>query len=211
MRPAIKICGMKYNIAEVAGLGPDYLGFIFYDSSPRNYVGEIPDIPDHIKKVGVFVNSSLEFINKCIRNHHLQVIQLHGDESVEFCSSLRAAHANSSTQPIEIWKVFHILDSFDFKRLQPFERYVNAFLFDTKGTTRGGTGTAFDWNVLKDYNSKIPFVLSGGIGPGDLQKLKKAFSLGISVKAIDINSRFETEPGLKDIEKLKKFIDEIQC
>ncbi|NNJ80613.1 MAG: phosphoribosylanthranilate isomerase [Flavobacteriaceae bacterium] len=201
---------MKYNVAEVASLKPDYLGFIFYENSPRNFTTEIPKIPEHIAKVGVFVNAPISFIINCAQSHQLQVVQLHGDENPEFCKTLRRTQNNISTQPLEIWKVFHILDSFDFNQLQPFERYIDAFLFDTKGTLRGGTGVTFDWEVLKDYKSRKPFVLSGGIGLEEVDRLKEIQATGVDIKAIDVNSRFETKPGMKDIEKLKYFIDELQ-
>jgi phosphoribosylanthranilate isomerase len=209
MRPQIKICGMKHNVTEVAGLHPEYLGFIFYDKSPRNFTGEIPNISGDISRVGVFVNATLNFINECISKHHLKVIQLHGDETPEFCKELRGDLLLSGNESIQLWKVFHIRDKFDFGKLTPYESHVDAFLFDTKGTSRGGNGIAFNWKVLGEYSSEKPFILSGGIGQEEVEKVKDIIRTGLPIVAVDINSRFEREPGLKDIKMLKRFIDEL--
>jgi phosphoribosylanthranilate isomerase len=202
---------MKHNVAEVAGLQPDYLGFIFFENSPRNFTGEIPKLSEQIAKVGVFVNASIDFINESIQRHHLNVIQLHGEESPEFCEMLRNKQMKTGDESIRIWKVFHILDHFDFNNLKPYESYVDTFLFDTKGRTPGGTGLVFNWQVLSGYNSEKPFVLSGGIGIKEVGKVKDIMQTGLPVLAVDLNSRFEQEPGLKDIEELKRFIDELSC
>jgi phosphoribosylanthranilate isomerase len=211
MRPGIKICGMKHNVAEVAALQPDYLGFIFYENSPRNFTGEIPKLSEQSAKVGVFVNAGIDFIIKSIRRHHLNVIQLHGNETPEFCELLRNKQIKTGNESLRIWKVFHILDHFDFNSLKPYENYVDAFLFDTKGSTPGGTGLVFNWDVLSGYDSEIPFVLSGGIGLKDVRKVKDIIESGLPILAVDVNSRFEKEPGLKDIEELNRFIDELSC
>jgi phosphoribosylanthranilate isomerase len=211
MRPRIKICGMKHNVAEVAGLRPDYLGFIFYENSPRNFTSEIPKLAEDIIKVGVFVNATIDFIYESIRKHQLNVIQLHGNETPVFCEALRNKRIKTNDETVRIWKVFHILDHFDFNSLQPYENCVDAFLFDTKGTTPGGTGLVFDWQLLSGYNSETPFVLSGGIGLKEAGRVKEVIKTGLPVLAIDVNSRFEKKPGLKDVEELKKFIDELSC
>ena len=193
---------MKYrnNIEEVAQLRPDYLGFIFYEKSSRFFEGRIPEIPKSIKKVGVFVNASLDYILEKIETHHLQVVQLHGNESVEFCRSLKRKH-------IEIIKVFSIKDVFDFSALKRYEDVCDYFLFDTKGKLPGGNGYTFNWTILNHYPSTKPFFLSGGIGLNELINIKKIKNSEASkyCYALDVNSKFEIKPGLKNIEKLETF------
>jgi len=198
----LKVCGMKYqdNINEVALLQPDYLGFIFYEKSARYFETVIPEISKSIKKVGVFVDADIEEVIKTIKKHHLHAVQLHGHETPEFCKNLQS-------QDIEIIKVFSIKDQFNFNNLKPYERACDYFLFDTKGILPGGNGYTFDWNILNDYTSTKPFFLSGGIGLAEINKIK-LFQKSKASKycyAVDINSQFEIEPGLKDIEKLKIF------
>lgn len=203
----LKICGMKYpdNILEVGSLLPDYMGFIFWEKSTRYFDGIIPELPKSIKKVGVFVDASLEEILNTIKIHGLQTVQLHGHESVEFCESLKKSTGNL----IEIIKVFSVLDTFDFRILIPFEDVCDFFLFDTKGKLPGGNGTAFDWTVLENYSSTKPFFLSGGIGIDELEHVKQVLKTNLSIYAIDINSKFELKPGLKNIELCKIVSDEV--
>lgn len=206
----LKICGMKHqeNIEEVAALQPHYLGFIFYEKSARNFdVESIPEIPKSIKKTGVFVDAELDFVLEKINTHNLQAVQLHGSESPEYCNALRHAELVSASHQIEIIKVFSIKDEFDFSILKPYEDVCDYFLFDTKGKLPGGNGYTFDWNVLNNYPSTKPFFLSGGIGLEQIADLKK-FKQSEASKycyAIDVNSKFEVEPGLKNIEDLKEF------
>ena len=200
----LKICGMKFqeNILEVAALQPDYLGFIFYDKSARFFDGEIPKLPKEIKKVGVFVNASLEYIRARIEKYDLQAVQLHGSESPEFCAVLQ--HQFSE---IEIIKVFSIKEEFDFKVLQAFENVCDYFLFDTKGKLPGGNGYTFNWEVLKNYSSTKPYFLSGGIGFDAVEKIVNFLKEDASkyCYVIDVNSKFELEPGLKNSKTLKAF------
>lgn len=207
----LKICGMKHNVSEVADLEPDYLGFIFYDRSPRNFTGAIPNMPDSIKKVGVFVNAEIDHLLQLATTYDLDVIQLHGDETVEYCEQVRQGFSAEGLSNIDLWKVFSAGDEFDFDTLMPYEPYADAFLFDTKGQTRGGTGIQFNWDVLNGYNSKKPLVLSGGIGLPDVEQIRQILDSGLPIKVIDVNSRFEIEPGRKDIMKLKDFIHELSC
>ena len=223
----LKVCGMKYNIDEVADLQPDYLGFIFYDKSPRNFDRTIPQLPKEIKKVGVFVDAELKNVLQTIKAYGLDAVQLHGHETPDYCRQLRklchseqseessntsndAYHSGQSqtTKPtIEIIKVFSIKDEFNFEVLKPFEDDVDYFLFDTKGKLPGGNGYAFDWSVLEQYPSSKPYFLSGGISLDEIDNIE-TFVLKQESKfcyAIDVNSKFEIEPGLKDINKLKKF------
>jgi phosphoribosylanthranilate isomerase len=196
----LKICGMKYseNILEVGALLPDYMGFIFYEKSARYFTGTIPELIKTIKKTGVFVNESVENITDKIKEHNLQAIQLHGDESVEYCEELK----NRINRKVEIIKVFSVGDDFDFEVLKPFENVSDYFLFDTKGKLPGGNGTSFDWKILKNYKSDKPFFLSGGIGIEEIAAIK---NLKLPVYAIDVNSKFEIEPGLKNKNLLTNF------
>jgi phosphoribosylanthranilate isomerase len=224
----IKVCGMKYkdNIQAVAALQPDYLGFIFYEKSSRYFEGEIPQLSKNIKKTGVFVDSSIDYVLDKVKKYDLQAVQLHGEESPKFCDELRnklnvppntsdsyrnegsetknVSTALDMTLELEIIKVFSIKDDFDFSILEKYEGVVDYFLFDTKGKLPGGNGFTFNWKVLKKYPSKKPFFLSGGIGLDEIEKVKEILKTNLPIYTIDVNSKFETEPGLKDIEKLKE-------
>ncbi|MFD2566376.1 phosphoribosylanthranilate isomerase [Pseudotenacibaculum haliotis] len=193
---------MKYieNLQSVADLQPDYLGFIFYDRSPRNFEGIIPELPKKIKKTGVFVNEIPEILISLAQEYKLEALQLHGDETVDYIQVLK-----EHLKKVEIIKVFGIKDDFDFSLLEPYKDVVDYFLFDTKGKERGGNGVKFDWSVLKEYPLQKPFFLSGGIGVEDVEEVKKIKNSGLPVYAIDINSRFETKPGFKNIKLIKKF------
>ncbi|WP_418511355.1 phosphoribosylanthranilate isomerase [Corallibacter sp.] len=202
----LKICGMKYqdNITKVANLQPDYLGFIFYKNSSRYFEGDIPELPKEIKKVGVFVNAESGYIVSKVKKHGLDVIQLHGSESVDFCNELKQTLLSHS---IEIIKVFSIKDQFNFDTLKPYETVCDYFLFDTKGKLPGGNGYVFNWEVLNNYPSTKPYFLSGGIGLDELKNIH-AFTKTTASKycyAIDVNSKFEDKPGLKNLEKLQEF------
>ena len=203
----LKICGMKYpeNILEVGALLPDYMGFIFWEKSARYFDGEMPNLPKSIQKVGVFVNASLDEILDKVAKYDLQAIQLHGQESVEFCKDLK----KNAPKLIDVIKVFSILDTFDFGGLKPFENVCDYFLFDTKGKLPGGNGTTFDWKVLENYPSTKPFFLSGGIGIEEIEGVKEILKTNLPIYAIDVNSKFEIEPGLKNIERLKDLKIEI--
>ena len=154
---------MKYpeNIEEIAQLQPDYLGFIFYDKSERYFDGKLPKIDKSIQKVGVFVNATVEEILAKVKLYDLQLVQLHGNESPEFCHVLKLSN-------VTIIKVFSVGIAFDFNEIQPYENSCDYFLFDTKGEKPGGNGTVFDWEILKNYHSKKLFFLSGGIGSADV-------------------------------------------
>ncbi|MBF2707838.1 phosphoribosylanthranilate isomerase [Flavobacterium soyangense] len=193
----IKICGMKYpdNMLEVGSLLPDYMGFIFWGKSARHFDGIIPTLPKSVQKVGVFVNESSGEILKKIKKYDLQAVQLHGNESAEFCADLKNKIGNN----IQIIKVFSVNDDFDFEVLKPFESLCNYFLFDTKGKLPGGNGTTFDWKVLENYPSTKPFFLSGGIGIEEFEDVKQILKTNLPIYAIDLNSKFEIEPGLKNI------------
>ena len=203
----LKVCGMRdsHNIRQLLALKPDYMGFIFYEKSPRN-VGELLDaellqsFPASTQKVGVFVNSSIEYVKEQVRKYGLDMVQLHGDESVDYVAELYAIG-------IRVMKVFSVGDSFDFSVLGKYNPFVEFFLFDTKGKERGGTGKTFDWDLLKGYNLEVPFFLSGGL---DLENINELDQLeGLPVHALDVNSRFELEPALKDIGMIRELRDQI--
>ena len=201
----IKVCGMREaeNIREVEALGIDMMGFIFWPKSSR-YVSERPDyLPKHVKRVGVFVNEAPEQVKRQAADYRLDYIQLHGQESPE-----QISHLSPLTSHLSIIKAFNIATAEDLLQTQPYEGLVNLFLFDTKGKSVGGNGEKFDWDVLDAYHGSTPFLLSGGIGPDDAERVN-AFHHPKCI-GIDLNSRFELSPGLKDINKLKEFLKKIQ-
>jgi phosphoribosylanthranilate isomerase len=179
------------------------MGFIFWDKSARYFDGIIPKLPKSIQKVGVFVDATSEEIVEKIEKYDLQAVQLHGDESVEFCKTLK----KNTPKGIDIIKVFSILDTFDFDLLKPFETVCDYFLFDTKGKLPGGNGSTFDWKVLENYPSTKPFFLSGGIGINEMSAVNEISKTNLPIYAIDINSKFEIEPGLKNIELLNIIVE----
>ncbi|MGB3149741.1 MAG: phosphoribosylanthranilate isomerase [Maribacter sp.] len=198
----LKVCGMNKNTAEVATLRPDYLGFIFWEPSKRYFEGDMPSIPHKIEKVGVFVDAKIAEIKKLVTQFDLLMVQLHGNENPAFCDELKKA-----LPQIKIIKVFSIQGKFDFKTLAQFEDVCDFYLFDTKGELPGGNGYSFDWSVLKNYPSTKPYFLSGGIGLENMKSIKEFLRRPESkyCHAIDVNSKFELEPGLKNILELEKF------
>ena len=199
----LKICGMKYpeNIVEISALHPDYLGFIFWGKSIRNMdIDSIPKIQPSIKKVGVFVDASIDEIIAKVNLFQLDIIQLHGNETIAFCKELKKLN-------IEIIKVFSINNFFDFSILKDFIPQIDYFLFDTKGKLPGGNGITFNWKILENYPYEKPFFLSGGIGKTEVDAIKDFFQTEVAKKciAIDVNSRFETKPAYKSEIKLRKF------
>lgn len=197
----IKVCGLKYalNVQEIGDLPIDYAGFIFVGASPRN-VDYSPGLmlamnKLECKKVGVFVNAPTYFIKAKAELFGLNSIQLHGDESPYQIEAL--------SNDYEVIKVFSVGDDFNFNLVQ----YSSAdyFLFDTKGKKRGGNGTKFNWDLLNEYVGDTPFLLSGGLGPEDAKEILKINHPQFA--GIDVNSGFETEPGLKNTELLKQFIN----
>ncbi|MEK8180674.1 phosphoribosylanthranilate isomerase [Flavobacterium buctense] len=207
METKIKICGMKFpeNISEIAALQPDYLGFIFYDKSPRNFENAIPELDKSIQKVGVFVNATFEEIQEKITTHKLDSVQLHGEESPELCLLLQQ-------NKLKVIKSFNIDNTFNFNSLNNYFNCCNYFLFDTKGANYGGNGTSFDWRILERYYLNKPYFLSGGIGQESLKDLKIFFQKDYAKKclAIDLNSQFEIEPGHKNPDTLKTFIQNLK-
>ena len=200
----LKVCGMQEteNIAALASLQPDYMGFIFWEPSNR-YCTTVPtDIPKHIKKVGVFVDETTKQIKEKVKLFGLVAVQLHGDESPRQCAAL--------LNLCEVIKAFRIGPDFDFKTLTPYQDHCTYFLFDTQGPLPGGNGTAFDWKLLAGYTLDTPFFLSGGIGLGHVEAIAEIRKRNLPIHALDINSQFESKPGVKKIEKIEKFKQLVQ-
>ncbi len=205
----LKVCGMREsaNIQELVALKPDFIGFIFYDKSPR-YVGDILDaavvrqIPSQIKKVGVFVNSNPDVIMGMVKQFDLQYVQLHGNELPDLCRILRHKGVN-------VIKAFSIDSTFNFATLNNYKPFCDLFLFDTKGAEAGGNGIPFDWTILKKYDQDKPFLLSGGISLENIQDVIELSST-MPIYGIDVNSCFESAPGLKDLDQIQKLIASIR-
>lgn len=231
----IKVCGMRdaENIRDVARLDIDMMGFIFYPQSPRyvqmisSMAGIIPDYSEErlrrvrgkdggsaqamahrIQRVGVFVDDMPQSIVTRVYNYRLDYVQLHGDESRVMIDNLRNTLVPDIQPHIRIIKAICVKDRDDIRRYQDFEGSVDLFLFDTQTDAYGGSGRQFDWSVLDAYDGQTPFLLSGGIGPDDAEKVKRFHHPRFA--GVDLNSRFETAPGVKDVEKLKTFINEIR-
>jgi phosphoribosylanthranilate isomerase len=195
---SLKICGMRdpKNILEVASLHPEYMGFIFYERSPRYVENDfsIPiGFPKTIKKVGVFVNEQMEIVKALSAKHQLDYAQLHGHESVAECAELKQAG-------IGVIKAFSIDSNFDFKTTISFKDCVDYFLFDTKGKFYGGNALTFDWHLLEKYNQRIPFFLSGGLNEKNISEIKNLQQMNLH--AVDVNSGVELSPGLKNIDSI---------
>ena len=231
----VKVCGMRDadNIREVAALGVDMIGLVFWKQSPRfvhminSLTGVLPDYSeermqnvldgkggrltqqhDGPRRVGVFVDEMPQTIVTRVFNHALDYVQLHGSESREMVENLRATLVPDIAPNIKIIKALSIASADDVARYKEYEGAVDLFLFDTKAPEVGGSGQKFDWNVLEAYDGQTPFLLSGGIGPDDADRLR-AFHHPQFV-GIDLNSRFETEPGLKDVGRLRAFLEQLR-
>jgi phosphoribosylanthranilate isomerase len=197
----VKVCGMRdaQNIRDVEKLGVDWIGMIFWPQSKR-FVAEVPSyLPKHQKRVGVFVDAPLEDIRQHISDYQLNIIQLHGQESPDYVKALK---------PHTTIKAFNIAKADDLVQTEQYEGIADYFLFDTKGLMVGGNGQKFDWSVLTTYHGKTPFLLSGGIGLDDAESIG-SFHHPCCI-GIDLNSRFEISPALKDIDKLRTFLGKIK-
>ena len=224
----IKVCGMRdaENIRQVAALGIDWMGFIFFPKSPR-YVSQLSSnagiIPDYssligktdndvsaskVKRVGVFVDDMPQNIVTRVYNYKLDIVQLHGSENTVMIDNLRRTLDPDIHPNIKIMKELNIKTADDVAKYKDYEGHVDYFLFDTKTPLKGGSGEQFDWSVLDAYDGKTPFLLSGGIGPDDAERIRE-FSHPQCI-GIDLNSKFETSPAFKDVEKLRKFIEQVR-
>ena len=198
----IKVCGMRQgsNIRQVDQLGAELIGLIFYPLSSR-YVTELPIyMPVYAKVVGVFVDATIEFIKEHIEKYNLSYVQLHGNESPQFCREVMELG-------VQIIKAISVESRDDINNLSGYKKSCNLFVFDTKCKEYGGSGKQFNWDILKEYNGSTPFLLSGGIDLESIEKVKN-FSHPM-LYGYDINSRFESEPGIKDCERIKLFINKI--
>jgi phosphoribosylanthranilate isomerase len=200
----IKVCGMKFtaNREAVEKLPVDFLGFIFYPKSKR-FVGENtePGLFNSVKtKVAVFVDENAFEILGLAKNFGFDYVQLHGKENPKTCQLLK-------NQDLKVIKAFNLNEDFDFTVLKSFEKSVDYFLFDTKTDLPGGSGKKFNWEILGKYQGKVPFFLSGGIGPEDAEAIKILEHL--QLYGIDLNSGFEDVPGMKNIESLNRFLAEL--
>jgi phosphoribosylanthranilate isomerase len=203
----VKICGMRDpgNIRQVAVLSPDYMGFIFYPPSPR-YAGnlsaaDLAKLPSDIRKVGVFVDCPEDDLLPACRQMGLRSVQLHGNESPGYCLAMKQ-------NGLEVIKVFSMGPGNAVPDTGAYRDSCDLYLFDTAGRGFGGTGKKFDWNRLGDFPVEKPFLLSGGIGPADVEQILKVNHP--QFHGVDLNSRFEIKPGLKDFDELEKFITGIR-
>ncbi len=201
----VKICGMREveNIRKVAEQGPDLMGFIFYVRSPR-YVGEnfiMPDLSETIGRVGVFVNVPLYQVLGLAQQYGLEYVQLHGEETPALCAEIRSAG-------LKVLKAFGVDSTFDFEQTRAYEGVADFFLFDTKGENYGGHGKPFDWNCLLEYRGNTPFFVAGGVSNENIgELLKLAHPM---LEGIDVNSRYEISPGVKDVERVREMFLEIK-
>ncbi len=196
----IKVCGITHqdNLNNIAQLPVDMIGFNFYRGSIRYIMRHYELRTDHINKdhVGVFVDESIDVIKEKIAEYDLDYIQLHGEENTEFCKQV--------AQLAKVIKVFEITPDFNFDKTLAFE-FCDLFLFDTWSPGHGGTGKKFDWKILKKYTGKVPFILAGGIAPGDVEALRKIKHP--QFHGVDLNSKFEMTPGFKDVDAIREFIE----
>lgn len=199
----VKVCGLTRagNIEAVIGAGADYIGLIFYPASKRyvakdaalqQFVSQI----NSVRKVGVFVDAAEAEVLDAVRRYRLDVVQLHGTETPAYCRRINAG--------VPVWKAFAMQPGFAFEQLDAYAPFCDRFLFDTPGAGYGGTGQAFDHTLLRDLTLPRPFMLAGGIGPGDATTLKGLQLAGL--QGVDLNSRFEIQPGYKDAARIKNFI-----
>ena len=192
-----KVCGLRDNIVDVVAMQPDYVGFIFYSKSPR-FVGEDFDMPNfdesQIKKVAVFVNEPLDFVHEMMLKFDLDYSQLHGDESPEYCEILKDKGG-------KIIKAFQVDEAFNFDVVKEYEKVTDYFLFDTKTKHFGGSGETFDWRILEKYSMEKKYFLSGGLNLDNVDHLNEIDLT--KVEALDVNSKFEITPGLKDVNMLE--------
>lgn len=201
----VKVCGMRDadNIRAVESLGVDWMGFIFYGPSSRN-VETLPSyLPQDVKRVGVFVDEDPLTVSLRVKQFGLEIVQLHGGEDPRYIGRIRALCPG-----ITVVKALSIASDKDLDKASAYFGMVEYFLFDTKAKLAGGNGVQFDWSILNSYRGTVPFILSGGIGPEDAARIN-AFNHPM-MEGIDLNSRFETAPALKDVESLKSFLSQIK-
>lgn len=195
----------RVNIEAVAALRPDMMGFIFYAGSPR-YAGTlapevVKSLPEGVTPIGLFVNSSEDEMMSISDRYGITTLQLHGDESPELCRRLK-------NRGYQILKAFGVDESTDWDRLLAYDGAADYLVLDSKSAAWGGSGRKFDWQLLKSHSPVTPFLLSGGIGPDDTEEIT-AIDIP-SMAGVDVNSRFELSPGMKDVNLLSRFINSIR-
>jgi phosphoribosylanthranilate isomerase len=216
MTMQIKVCGMRKpeNLAGLAGLPVDMVGFIFYPKSLRavgpeleSWLQEEGACLEGKKRVGVFVNAEIEEVLNKVHDFGLDFVQLHGEESPEYCQLLRSISQATSMQPFLLIKAFQVDEAFDFSSTARYAPYCAYFLFDTRSAAHGGSGQQFDWALLDRYQGMVPFLLSGGIAPDSVVAVRALRHPRLA--GLDLNSRFEIEPGQKDLAQIAGFIDQL--
>lgn len=204
----LKVCGLNdvSNIKKVVQLQPDFIGFIFYERSSRNCTVSSNVIKTlnlgATRKVGVFVNEPIANLLQIVNDCGLDYVQLHGGESAEYCNEVK----NSG---VKIIKAFSVDESFDMDVTNEFQ-FCDYLLFDTKGENPGGNGMQFNWDILQNYKGEVPFILSGGLELKHSNSLREIRNVYPLLSVLDINSKFEIEPGLKKIDLVEEFINEIK-
>lgn len=204
MDKKIKICGLTLNsdLSEIQKLRPDYCGFIFYAESPRFFTSDhIPLSDPEIKKVGVFVNAALdEILSRCTL-FSLDYVQLHGDENADLCLRIKE-------KGVGVIKAFRIAKNTDFKKCREYEGACDMFLFDSASPAYGGSGKTFSWEILSDYDMEVPYFLSGGIGPENIEKAMCI--IDPRLYGLDLNSLWEVSPGVKNHHLLKSHLSKFK-
>ncbi len=209
----IKICGLKdaSQILQIADMQPDFIGFIFYRNSPRyildglnlneqvNMQFQLSAISHPVQKVGVFVDEDIKSLIRLASEWELDYIQLHGDETPEYCEELRMLD-------FKLIKAFGIDEHTDWSVMEAYDEYCDYFLFDTKTALHGGSGMAFNWDLLSRYRLSKPLFLSGGIGVDDIPRIKQ-LAQTTAVEVVDLNSKLEISPGIKDINLCRQAIE----
>lgn len=216
----VKVCGMKEpdNIKDLLELPIDMIGFIFYNQSKRfigkqkelqKWITKNPEYFGEVQKVGVFVNAELEVILNTVHDYQLDYVQLHGTESPEYCRELTGLWKASTLRKAKVIKAFQVDDEFDFTNTEAYAAFCSYFIFDTKGKDYGGNGITFNWEVLEKYQGVTPFLLSGGIDLGMEDEIRALQHPQIA--GVDINSKFEKEPALKDITRINLFLQKLRA
>ena len=207
----LKVCGMRdaENIGSIAALSPHFMGFIFYGPSPRNaseilLKTSLDQLPTNTLPVAVFVDEEISSAISLLEKFGIRAVQLHGNESIEYCKLLK-------DREFLVFKVFPIDEKTDFEAMSAFNEVCDYFLFDTKSPKHGGTGQKFDWSLLDKYKNEKPVLLSGGIGPDDVAQVKEALTKHPWIAGLDLNSRFEIAPGIKEPERVKTFFEALKA
>lgn len=210
--PILKVCGncSKDNIKEIVSLSPDYLGFILFKDSPRGVLVEdcadlLSSVPPSIKTVAVIVDFTLESLKKLCEKIPFSAIQLHGEQPLHYILECKDFFVG------ELIKVFSVDSDFSFETCDEYDGLVDYFLFDTKSGVKGGSGNTFDWKKLSEYQGSTPYFLAGGIDQTHAQEIKELYSYLPTLIGVDINSKFETSPGIKSIEQVKSFVGELRA